>query len=350
MSNLLIDALNRKFPDHNYDSLGKNRGWRLEKSYLSYDKTQGWHIVCLNVVQRLRRFLFGSYKSTHLTHVVTHLNRETNLEPQLMERIKTSWNQTYPKLACPLKVNNPSAPLASSTIKNRPRIENQPIEKFIRYEGLPGEWYKMETSQVQQQACNACTSIALFTLSKILENPAAFNPTSFFNDCIIQGSQKHLKQYEKAPTNRTVKQVKDDLNLKNLNIVAEISYDPRLVGVFDDAPQTVQDLTTKAIEQAKGKSFLASLSDGRETIALYYKSPQEIYILDSHQKTFHIENSKAISLGTAYVVKFTHKDDLDKFLFQQRYIYDEEWQDDLDKGYDNGTFNGANQIDLTIFD
>ena len=230
-------------------------------------------------------------------------------------------------------------------------IQAQPANPLvlpIKYEGLPGEWYLMVTSQVKEKAPNACTSIALFTLNKLLANQKDFSPHQFFNPCIVEGSQKHLEKYGISPLNRLVKEVIQDLDLNHLKTIHEITYDPALVGVLEEAPQTTRELTEKVIKKSQGKPFGATLSDGRETIALYYKSNQEMYILDSHQKTFEGKNQQ-IHLDTAYIVKLNSKVELDDFLFKQRYFFDEQAQADIDQGLGMGGMNGANQIDVTMF-
>ncbi|WP_068467336.1 hypothetical protein [Candidatus Protochlamydia phocaeensis] len=218
----------------------------------------------------------------------------------------------------------------------------------IRYAGLPGEWYKMATSQVKQQAPNACTSIALFSLNALLADPAAFTPDAF-NKWIEDGSSSHLAKYGNGPLNRFVREVIVELHLDRLNSIAELTFDPALAGILEEAPQTPKELTAKMIEAGKGKPFAATLSDGRETIALYYKSDKEIYVLDSHQKSFHPASQPEIHLETAYIVKCQDKGELDDFLFKHRYLFDAEAQEDIAQGWGIGTLNGANQIDVTIF-
>ncbi len=412
----MVDFIKRtlnQFSQVDSESLGKTEGFLGKKSYLSYNEKSGWEILYLTLFQRLSRFLFGSYQSTHLKNVAHVLSRETqDLNPILIKRMETIWNKTYPRLTCPFKTANQSSPIPKTPSGKEPNIlfplkteekfdvllkteedlkteekfdvledpdtleEQDEIEqsKFVKnpsplvdpkasidqikpdksvagkhYKGLPGEWYQMTTSQVKEDATNACTSIALFTINEILANPANFNPESFFNQCIIEGSKKHLKKYGKEPLNRFPAEVIKDLNLQHLNQSIELTYDPELIMISDDAPISREDLTDKAIQQVSGKPFVATLNDGRETIALYYKSAQEIYVLDSHERTFRGKNHEQINLSESYVVKLTSKAELDDFLFNYRYWFDMEAQLEVDDGFGLTLNNGANQIEMTIF-
>lgn len=222
-----------------------------------------------------------------------------------------------------------------ATVKNKKfqQIEEKALP--VRYKGLPGEWYIMETSQIQHTAPNACTSIALYTVNAILANQTTFNPHSF-NQWIKEGSQAHKQQYGAAPLNRLTEEVIKDLKLNNLKTIkgGEILYDPDLIGIILDAPQTTEEFTAQMIEKAQGKPFGATLSDGLETIALYYKSNSEIYVLDSHEKTFNVDSPERVDLKSAFIAKFGSKQELDNFLFRHRYFIGQ---------------HGVNQIEARVF-
>ncbi len=87
----------------------------------------------------------------------------------------------------------------------------------------------MATSQVANGAAAACTTIALYTLNEILANPAGFNTENFFNECIIKGSEEHLKKYTVDAPNLYVNEAMKNTCFKKLtNKIAEITYDPQL--------------------------------------------------------------------------------------------------------------------------
>ena len=321
----MVNSLNNvicNFTDQNYASLGTSHGLLRKKTYLAYNDQAGWQLTHLNIFKRIARF-FGAYQSTHLNKVMPFIQRENDVRTiRISNKMIDTWNRTYPKAALPKK----QCPLA-------------------------GEWYHMKTSQYAEQANNACTSIALFTLDKILANPEDFDPTTSFNQWIIKGSKKHLEQYGTNPVNNYANQVIRDLKLKNLKCEPEneFIYDPALAEHYEEVPQTREELTQQAINKAAGKPFAATLSDGRETIALYYKSDKEMYIFDSHPKRFDAANGQNIIANNAYVVKFSSKNELDNFLFNQRYHFDEQGQADIVYGLDLNGYNGANQIDMKIF-
>lgn len=221
---------------------------------------------------------------------------------------------------------------------------------YRTYNGLVGEWHVLGTSQVEQKAVNGCTSIALFTLDQILANPNKFLNSGFLNKCIINGSAAHLRQYGRSPINQFVRKVVEDLELKNLNQVEELTYDPQMAILMPESPQTREQLTARMIESANGKSFGATITDGRETIALYYKNEHEIYVIDSHKKTFNPDSQDRVDLENAYIVKFDSKASVDHFLFKQRYFFDSQAMDDMLNDHEGQLGDQvANQIDITVF-
>lgn len=185
----------------------------------------------------------------------------------------------------------------------------QEIENFCKNQ-IPGEWYLMETSQVKDDTPNGCTSIILYSLEQILQNPLAFEPNTF-NTWIKEGARIHKEKYgENDKENRRTDTVIADLKL---GLAEEAIYNYMEGEKFEDVTkQMLNNFQEK-------KPFAGTFCDGFERIGFYYKSDAEIYIFDSHQAYF----KELGQLDTAYVVKCNSKAEMDKFLFNNRYHLDE---------------------------
>lgn len=80
----------------NYENLGK-KSW----TYLDYDQHAGWKVVkfegCLGYIQQFLRWL-GFSSSTELKTVFAQIEKEANVPPELLAKIKSCWQRRHPQL------------------------------------------------------------------------------------------------------------------------------------------------------------------------------------------------------------------------------------------------------------
>lgn len=64
------------------------------KRYLSYHKKRGWEVKDLNFLQNIIRYIFyrDIYRSTHLNHVIIHLNEDKSLSCDRKKQLIASFN------------------------------------------------------------------------------------------------------------------------------------------------------------------------------------------------------------------------------------------------------------------
>lgn len=75
------------FPDTHYDLLGQMTCLGT-KTYLEFDKNQGWSLTQLNIIQRIFRWIFGSYRFTHLDRIYCAVSSELRRNGQNKEDIE----------------------------------------------------------------------------------------------------------------------------------------------------------------------------------------------------------------------------------------------------------------------
>lgn len=114
MTFVTLNALLASHPtqlDPNFTNLG-----RSAQLYLSYDQQLGWSLIYLNCLQRICRFLFGCYASTHLNTVVTQISRENTgtFPPQLLNKIQRSWQTARGSIPFPVTSSTSSTSQAAT--------------------------------------------------------------------------------------------------------------------------------------------------------------------------------------------------------------------------------------------
>lgn len=268
----------------------------------------------------IRSLLEDSYNSQEINEAFALLDKPPH---------RTASSPSSTKISSSSTVSTPTTSTSSTRSTSSATTEMQPE----RYTGLPGTWYLMETAQSKEDASNACTTIATYTASRILQNPSKEMNAKEFNDCIRTGSKDHLTKFGKSPDNRMLDEVSKDFDwAKNLKVKEESLWIQPQYSVKE--AKTAREEFVKTV--IKTKPCVALISDGLETIVVHCTG-KEFLVYDSHIKRFS-SRDQDIDLKNAYAVKLSNEEELITFLTRYRYPFVEESHQD----YHDGNFQGYN--------
>lgn len=194
---------------------------------------------------------------------------------------------------------------------------------------LPGEWHMMDKSQVSLGTPSGCAVYALKAISNLLNCQGELDVIAEF-DRSLETMAPVLTRCDPAGTAQY--DLEEILYTQDYNQHLPIRNDlnPRrfVCDPFDQSPFAIEN-ETKCMSRAevvrqlfdsqKEKSFAATILGGPETLAIYQRSPAEIYLLDSHKPVITLNNRVERHFEQAYVGRFRSKEELTDFLLRNRF-------------------------------
>lgn len=209
-------------------------------------------------------------------------------------------------------------------------------DTFKAIDDLPGTWYMMDKSQVSLKTPSGCTVYALKTISNLLACEEKLDVVAQFEKALTTMAPVIQKcdpegtmQYDLTDI------VSNEEYSKHLGITHNLTPETFVCDPFTFINCPIDNQTTcssrvevlNSLFDAKGdQPFAAAVLGGPETLAIYQRHPNEIYLFDSHKPAITV-NGNQTNFEQAYIGKFNSKEDLTYFLLQNRFFYEAEVED-----------------------
>lgn len=212
-----------------------------------------------------------------------------------------------------------------------------PVSCFLSLPGLPGEWHMMNKSQISLQTPSGCAVYALKVISNILNCQGQLDVIAEFDQAldtmapVIRANdptgtaQYDIEEIQRSEGYNQYLQINNNFN--PVRFVCD-ALNPSFVEIENETSCTSRAQVLQLLFDSQGKkSFAATILGGPETLAIYQRSPAEIYLFDSHKPIITLNNGSQTHFENAYIGKFSSREELSRFLLHHRFYCEAEVED-----------------------